>query len=38
MENLDLVIATAIVSISFVAFGIATYKEFLEAAKKDTRK
>lgn len=38
MENLDLIIATFIVSISFIAFGIATYNEFLEASKKDIKK
>ena len=38
MENLDLTIATIIVSISFIVFGIATYKEFSEAAKNDIKR
>jgi len=35
MEDLDLYVATIVVSISFIVFGILTYKEFSEAAKKD---
>lgn len=38
MENLDLIISTVIVSVSFIVFGILTYKEFSDAAKNDIRK
>lgn len=37
MENLDLAILSAIVTISFIVFGIVTYKEFSEAAKREIK-
>ncbi len=37
MENLDLIIYTTIVGISFIAFAITTFNEFAKAAKKDNR-
>jgi hypothetical protein len=37
MKDFDLIILTCIVSILFIAFGIATYNEFSNAAKKDER-
>ena len=35
MENLDLIIYTIIVGISFVTFAITTFNEFAKAAKRD---
>ena len=37
MENLDLIIASIIVTISFIVFGVTTFNEFSKAAKKDHR-
>lgn len=37
MENLDLLILTSLVIISFIVFGIVTYKEFSEAAKREIK-
>lgn len=37
MENLDLIIFTAIVTIAFIAFGVTTFNEFSKASKKDNR-
>lgn len=37
MENLDLIIFTSVVAMSFIAFGVSTFKEFLKAAKRDNR-
>ncbi len=38
MENLDFIIYTIVVSIAFISFGIATFKELAEAAKKDVKR
>lgn len=37
MKNLDLILFTIVVAISFIAFGVTTFNEFSKAAKKDNR-
>jgi hypothetical protein len=37
MENIDLIILTTVVSISFIVFAAGTYSQFKKAASKDTR-
>lgn len=37
MENLDLIIFTIVVTISFIVFGVTTFNEFSKASKNDNR-
>ncbi len=37
MENIDFIILTTIISISFIVFGVTTFNEFKKASEKDKR-